>query len=244
MKKIIPLLLIIALAAAALYSRRQNTGFYYAGTVEATEVTVPARLVSVIDKYHAELGGQVKKGQLLAELDCRDYTLAAQIAGRDFERAKKLFADGTMPQAQFDAAKYRDSDARLKTGWCRVYAPLGGTVLYKPHEEGEFTAPGTPLVTIADTTRVYAYIYVEQGMVYRLKPGMSVPVFLPEDNMRRLDGIITAVSEKAEFTPRNVQTRHERTRLVYQIKIEFANADLMLKPGMTVEVRPFGGTEK
>lgn len=244
MKKIIPLIIIALLASAALYYRRQANEFYYAGTVEATEITVPARLVSVIDKYHAELGGQVKKGQLLAELDCRDYNLAAQIAGRDFDRAKKLFADGTMPQAQYDTAKYRDSDARLKTGWCRVYAPIGGTVLYKPHEEGEFTAPGTPLVTIADTTRVYAYIYVEQGMVYKLKPGMTVPVFLPEDNMRRIDGTVTAVSEKAEFTPRNVQTRHERTRLVYQIKIEFDNPDLTLKPGMTVEARPFDRPEK
>ncbi|MDD4005337.1 MAG: efflux RND transporter periplasmic adaptor subunit [Elusimicrobiaceae bacterium] len=239
MNKLIPLALIAALVAVALFFRRGRDEFYYAGTVEATEVTVPARLNSVIEKYHAELGAEVKKGQLLAELDCRAYNLAASIAGRDFDRARQLLADGTMPQAQYDAAKYRDADARLKAGWCRVYAPIAGTVLYKPHEESEFTAPGTPLVTIADTSRVYAYIYVEQSAVYRIKTGMKAAALLPEDNMRRIDGTVTAVNEKAEFTPRNVQTRKERTRLVYQVKLEFDNRDGLLKPGMTIEARPF-----
>ncbi len=240
MKKLIPVIIIIAVITAALFVRRARNTFYYAGTVEAPEVTVPARLNSVITKYHTDLGATVKNGQLLAELDCRDYKIAAGIAGRDFDRARQLFADGTMPQAQYDTAKYRNDDATLKASWCRVYSPIAGTVLYKPHEEGEFTAPGTPLVTVADTARVYAYIYVEQGLVYRLKPGMSVPAVLPEDSMRQFTGTVTAINEKAEFTPRNVQTRKERTRLVYQVRLDFDNKDGLLKPGMTIEARPFG----
>ncbi|MFA6582960.1 MAG: efflux RND transporter periplasmic adaptor subunit [Elusimicrobiaceae bacterium] len=235
-KKIIPVaVLILIIAGVALYLKNRENRFYYSGTVEATEIDVPARLNSVITKYYTDLGRTVAKNQLVIQLDCRDYSLARGIAKTDFDRAERLFRDGTMPQAQYDFARYRFSDADLKQSWCRIYSPIEGTVLYKPHEEGEFVAPGTPVLTVAYTGRVYAYIYVEQPVVYKLSVGMKVPAFLPEDNMRRFRGVVTAISQKAEFTPRNVQTRSERTRLVYQVKVEFENPDGLLKPGMTLE---------
>ncbi len=61
--------------------------------------------------------------------------------------------------------------------------------------------------------------------------------FLPELNMRRFEGKISYVSDAAEFTPKNVQTREERTRLVFGIKITFSNPDELLKPGMSIEIK-------
>ena len=66
---------------------------------------------------------------------------------------------------------------------------------------------------------------------------MAVTGILPEVRGRVLKGTVARIREEAEFTPKNVQTREERTRLVYGVKIAFPNPDGLLKPGMTIEVR-------
>jgi len=63
-----------------------------------------------------------------------------------------------------------------------------------------------------------------------------VKALAPELGMREFKGVITVINDKAEFTPKNVQTRKERTRLVFGVKITFQNPDRILKPGMTLEV--------
>ena len=69
--------------------------------------------------------------------------------------------------------------------------------------------------------RYLGYIYVPQPHVARLSPGMALTGYLPELGERALPGKIIKLSDEAEFTPKNVQTREERTRLVYGVKIEF-----------------------
>jgi len=70
-----------------------------------------------------------------------------------------------------------------------------------------------------------------------IKTGMEVKAYVPESNMREITGKIVKINDEAEFTPKNVQTRKERTRLVYGVKLEFSNTDNFLKPGMTVEAK-------
>jgi len=89
---------------------------------------------------------------------------------------------------------------------------------------------------VADLSRVWAYLYVPEPLLAKLKPGMRVVGRLPEVGDRTFEGRLAHIREKAEFTPKNVQTREERTRLVYGVKVEFANPDRVLKPGMTIEV--------
>lgn len=72
-------------------------------------------------------------------------------------------------------------------------------------------------------------------MLYRLKIGQRITGILPEASDRTFSGRIIKINEEAEFTPKNVQTRAERTRLVYGVKVRFDNPDLMLKAGMTIE---------
>ena len=93
------------------------------------------------------------------------------------------------------------------------------------------------LVTVADLSEVWAMVYVPQPLLAKLSPGQSVEAILPELPGRTLQGKIARIREQAEFTPKNVQTRQERTRLVFGVKIVFPNPERILKPGMTVEVR-------
>lgn len=229
----VPVLLVLAFLGWKYF----RTGdFRYAGTVEATEVTLSPRISSTLSSVLVREGDEVKKGQLLVELGCEDLRLDAEISQREFVRAERLYKDGATPFEAYDRSKNRRDDTALKVSWCRVESPIDGTVLARLREPGEWAAPGIKLLTLADLGGVYAFIYVPQSELYRLKPGQKVTAYLPEAGNAPRQGSIAFVRPEAEFTPKNVQTRDERTRLVYGVKISLDNEDRVLKPGMPIEV--------
>jgi HlyD family secretion protein len=114
-----------------------------------------------------------------------------------------------------------------------VKAPVGGVVTSKLVDAGEMVAPHTPLVVITDLDHAWANVYVDEPKVPQLKIGQ--PAVLVTDAGQRMDGSITFISSKAEFTPRNVQTAEERSKLVYRVKVSADNRNGILKPGMPVE---------
>jgi len=238
MKKRIPVVAVVILIAGLLiWKIGSKSNFYYAGTIEATEVDISSRLSSVISDFAVKEGDTVRAGQLIVKLDAEDLRLAAGIAQKDFERAEKLFKDGASPQEAYDRAKYKQDDATVKLSWCSIKSPINGKVLTKYHEAGEWVTPGTKLLTIADLGEMWAYFYVPQTSVAKLSVGMKIQGYLPELNMRQFEGSISHINDEAEFTPKNVQTREERTRLVYGVKVVFKNTDGILKPGMTIEAK-------
>ena len=112
-------------------------------------------------------------------------------------------------------------------------APVAGLVTAKLADAGEMVAPRTPVAAITDMDHAWANVYVDEPVVPRLRLGQ--PVTLVTDAGQRLQGSITFISPKAEFTPRNVQTADERSKLVYRIKVTVDNREGVLKPGMPVE---------
>ena len=146
---------------------------------------------------------------------------------------------GSRPQ-EVDAARARVSavDAQIATlqknaADAVVKAPVGGIVTSRLLDTGEMAAPRAPLVVITDLDHAWANIYVDERLVPQLKIGQAATIVT--DAGQRLDGTITFISPKAEFTPRNVQTADERSKLVYRIKISTDNRNGVLKPGMPVE---------
>ncbi len=222
---------------ALLLWRLLGGEFLYAGTVEATEVDVSSRVSSVIESVSVKEGDSVAAGSLLVKLACEDIRLSADLAESNFRRTSQLYRSGSTPQAEYDRIRYQREEAVMRRSWCEITAVMDGVVLDIFREPGEFVVPGVKLLTLANTSEVWTYIYVPQPVIARLKPGMTVTGILPELKRKKLPGYVARIREKAEFTPRNVQTREERTRLVYGVKVAFANPDGVLKPGMTIEVR-------
>lgn len=225
--------LAVSLVAWKLLSR---TPFRYAGTVEATDVDLSPRVSSEISTVTVHEGDVVAPGQLLVELGCEDLKLAAAIAARDFARSEHLYKEGSTPFETFDRDRNRRDATALQVAWCRIQSPIGGTVLARLHEPGEWVSPGVKILTLADLGAVYAYVYVPQDVLYKLKPGAAVAAYLPEAGDRPRAATIAFIRPDAEFTPKNVQTRAERTRLVFGVKVALDNADGALKPGMPIEI--------
>jgi HlyD family secretion protein len=115
-----------------------------------------------------------------------------------------------------------------------VTAPITGTVSDKLADVGELLQPRAPIVVIADLEHVWANVYIDEPAVPRLRVGQPATVFTDAGG-QGLPGTITYISSKAEFTPRNVQTAEDRSKLVYRIKISVANTSGVLKVGMPIE---------
>lgn len=236
-KKIIGIAIVAAIAAAALYfSMAGRNGFMYAGTVEATEVDLSSRLTGVIGSFYAQEGDQVKAGQVLVKLSIEDIEVAAAAAESDYKRATELLNAGSLNREAFDKIKFRRDDALVRLAWGAIKSPIDATVLNRYREPGEMVTPGAKLLTIADLQRPWAYIYVPQPMLSKISIGMNVKGYVPDSAMKSVEGKIVHINDEAEFTPKNVQTRKERTRLVFGVKIVFENSERFLKPGMSIEV--------
>ncbi|MDR1557565.1 MAG: HlyD family efflux transporter periplasmic adaptor subunit [Tannerellaceae bacterium] len=120
---------------------------------------------------------------------------------------------------------------------CRFINPLTGVVLVKYTEAGEVSTPGRPLYKIADTGLLYLRAYITAAQLSQLKQGQAVRVCADygSDEQREYPGTLTWISAKAEFTPKGIQTKDERSNLVYAIKIAVEN-DGYLKIGQYGEV--------
>jgi HlyD family secretion protein len=173
----------------------------------------------------------------------RDVAVAKVNAARDRTRAASetvaRLRAGARPE-EIAGARARVASAEAQIAVLRksvadavLNSPVGGIVTAKLADAGETIAPRTPVVAITDLDHAWANVYVDEPVVPRLRLGQ--PVALITDAGQRMQGSITFISPKAEFTPRNVQTAAERSKLVYRIKVSADNRDGVLKPGMPVE---------
>ncbi len=121
---------------------------------------------------------------------------------------------------------------------CKIKSPISGVVLNKYAEQGELANIGTPLFKIANIESLFLRAYVTNDQLAQLKLNDKVTVRTDAGSgkMRTYEGVISWISDKAEFTPKTIQTKNERANLVYAIKIEVPN-DGFLKIGMYGEVK-------
>lgn len=212
--------------------------FRYAGTLEATKVDLSARLAAAIETVRVQEGDRVQAGDTLVAFACEDYRVAAKLARENYERNLRLRKIGSVSAEAMDQVRNQKETADIRLAWCTVVSPIEGKVLSRYHEPGEWVNPGTKILTLANVRDIWAYIYVPQPRVASLAPGMTLTGYLPELGDRAFQGTIVKINDEAEFTPKNVQTRNERERLVFGVKVSFraANAEEVLKPGMTIEV--------
>jgi len=121
---------------------------------------------------------------------------------------------------------------------CVIVNPIDGTVLTTYANPSEVTTTGKPLYKIADLSTVELRAYVTGDQFANVKLGQKVKVLVDEskDKYRNYDGVVDWISNKAEFTPKTIQTKDERTNLVYAVKIKVKN-DGFIKLGMYGEVK-------
>jgi HlyD family secretion protein len=118
----------------------------------------------------------------------------------------------------------------------RIPSPIEGTVTEKYVEQGEIARPGGPVVSLADLQNMWIKIYFKETELGKIKLNGPAEIQISSYSDRTFAGRIAWISPKAEFTPKNVQTKDARADLVYAVKIEVKNPEGILKIGMPADV--------
>lgn len=164
---------------------------------------------------------------------------AARVAGGE-EALRRLRAGFRVEEKDAARARLASVEARIaqieqQVGDAVVRSPLDGIVTEKIAEPGELLQVGSGLCVVTDLAHAWLTVYLPEADLGRVRIGQKALVVT--DGGQAREGTLTFVASKAEFTPRNVQTKDERVKLVYRIKIGMDNADGLFKPGMPAEAR-------
>jgi len=244
---------------------REQGVLMLSGNVEITEVNVGFKIPGRVLNLLTDEGRVVAKGDRIAVLDSAEFesvvsqnraavqNAEAQYdkATKDLERFTTLSRDGVIAPQQLDSAKtaydmagaqlrmarssLRTAEVRLKDAV--IASPLDGIVLRKNVEEGETVTAGATVFTIGDLENPWIKVYVKEDKLGLVKLGQKATITVDSFPGKHYDGTITYISSEAEFTPKNVQTREERVKLVFGVKVSVRNVNNELKPGMPADVR-------
>lgn len=170
------------------------------------------------------------------QLDDMDAQIAVIIAQIDAAKSSlEISTDGLNRDAVPLYVQIEQTEDMLRK--CRLVSPMNGTVLVKYSQAHELAAPGKQLYKIADLSSIILRVYITSRQLAQVKIGGPVTVFTDsgKPEMDSIQGTVEWVSDKAEFTPKTVQTKDERANLVYAIKVKVPN-DGRYKIGMYGEV--------
>jgi HlyD family secretion protein len=223
------------------------------------ELSVGSRPQEIARARAAVAAAQAEAERLSRDFDRATALLArAAISRQEFERAKAAFdvAEERRKEAkeslllveegprreQIEQARARVRQAkealelaRTRLSYATIASPLAGIVLSKNVEPGDYVTAGTPVVTVGDLADVWLRAYIEETDLGRIKTGQPVDVTTDTYPGKKYAGRISFIASQAEFTPKSVQTRKERVKLVYRIKVAIANPSMELKPGMPAD---------
>ena len=168
-----------------------------------------------------------RAGTAASRVRSAEETLARLRAG-----ARKEEVDAARTRVAATAVQIATLEKQL--GDTKLIAPVAGIVTERLVEAGEMIAPRAPAIVIVDLDHAWADVFVPEPAIPKLKVGQAATLFTDAGGAG-IAGTISFISPKAEFTPRNVQTAEERSKLVYRIRIAVDNTDGVLKQGMPVE---------
>lgn len=212
--------------------------------LEASRPDVASQLAPLEEQLSKQLQEKTRVENLLKaeaattkQLD--DINSAILVLEKQLE-AERTALDQGIASADAQAAGMRLQIDQLndRLAKCRLKAPAAGTVLAKYARAGELTSAGRPLFKLADMEHVYLKVYVTSTQLGDIRLGQEVQVRADfgDEQYRHYDGRIIWISDKSEFTPKNIYTSDDRANMVYAVKVAVPN-DGYLKLGMYGDVK-------
>lgn len=216
------------------------------GTVEAKEYQVASAIAGRITDVKAAEGDRVTKGQELVRLDRSALKLQKQQAEQAVVAAKAALAnaknddDSTKADITAASARVKQAEAAVKLadvqlGYTIITSPRDATVISLATNVGQNAAPGRTLLTLLDPADLFVRVFVPETEIGQVAIGQ--PASLTTDSSQAsFDGTVSFIASESEFTPNNVQTKEQRVKLVYEVRVRVTDASGVLKTGMPVDV--------
>jgi len=139
--------------------------------------------------------------------------------------------------AQIDLAGASLKQAAIQLDYTQLRSPLTGMVISRNIEPGETVSAGREVITVSDLSRVDLKIFVDETQIGKVKPGQKAEIKIDTFPNKVFTGFVSFISPEGEFTPKIIQTKKERVKLVYLVKIAIANPAKELKAGMPADAK-------
>ena len=195
----------------------------FSGTMEMTEHVLGVKAAGRLATLSVKEGDRVAKGQLLATFDRFEQNK------KDYARLGVIYQHGGANQQSLENARLGMEDQE-------ILSPLDGVVLVKSAEIGEIIPAGGGVVVIGDPSDQWVKIFVSEDLMHQLSIGQLASITVDGGN-KAYKGHVSFIADKAEFTPRNVQTPEERVTQTFAVKIAVDDADKNLHPGVAADVK-------
>lgn len=216
---------------------------------------------TISELTHREIEARISRArdQLKAmEASRRSLEIEKETAARKLRKVENLIPSGgaTVGQkedledkirgieASIDAAGSSIQAAKSEVEYLRInheneflIAPINGTVLLRLAEPGEVVNPGQTILTLADLTDLKIKVFLPEIFLGRVKNGQKAGIRVDSHPGETFEGSVTRISQRAEFTPKNVQTRQERVKTVFAVTVSTSDHGGIMKPGMPCDVR-------
>jgi HlyD family secretion protein len=184
-----------------------------------------------------------------------EVVIAREVHDRAMDNLRALQTGADSPQVQAAAKAVEQAQAALEQAKTNVasaqsrlnqidtqlkkiivYAPMGGVVVTRNVEPGEFVQPGTVAFAVANLNELTITVYVPEDQYGNIALGQEASVTVDSFPAETFDAVVIHIADQAEFTPRNVQTVEGRSSTVYAIKLKVTNTEGKLKIGMPADV--------
>jgi HlyD family secretion protein len=238
----------------------KNKSRVYSGIFTEENYLLKAEVGGDINVFSLEEGAKVDKGDTLAIIDNKEIRLVIKSIeyqvgnlkiqlenlNDDLKKSEGLFKDSAISEMEFERVK-RNRDMvymELKSAAASLEAkkenlknfyiisPVNGYISSKYLRTGEITLPGTPIVEILDPSLIYLNIYIPEDELPKISIDQRVEIKIDAFPGEFFKGRVSFISGKAEFTPKNIQTKEDRTLLVYRVKIIVDNPKGKIKSGI------------
>lgn len=221
MRFLIGLLIVILIAGCS--GKKDFKHMTFSGTMEMTEHVLGVKAAGRLTTLNVKEGDLVKKGQLLATFDRFEQDK------KDYARVNVLYQNGGADQQSLENAQLAMEDQQ-------VISPLDGIVLVKSAETGEIIPAGGGVVVVGAPLDEWVKIFVSEDLMHQLSIDQKAEIKV-DGNNKTYTGHVSFIADKAEFTPRNVQTPEERVTQTFAVKIAVDDSDENLHAGVAADVK-------
>ena len=254
-KRIIPIVVALAVVAGIGYyvwvtygagSAAATATLGGSGTIEAQQIAITPQIAGRIVSAPAEQGVAVKAGRVLYRLDPSLIKLQIQSLQTVIDAAASNYrhvrldsssshADRQAALAQYQQAQLAQKMAQIQLGYTTIKSPANGILSNIAQNAGENAVPGTTMAMLSEVQSLTVTIYVPENQIGQVKMGQA-GALTTDSTTKTYSAKVTYISSQAEFTPASIETKDQRVKLVYQVKLDITDADANLKPGMPADV--------
>jgi len=258
-------ILFVSVGLLVYWGQKKNRAgeLFYSGTIEATQAKLSFQVPGRVNIVNFKEGQIVKRDVIIAELDRAElearYGQARALvksaadtlinARKNYQRFEELFKKGVVSEKERDSLKLTHEVAQSKLAeaqsllkqaavyldYTRLKSPMDGVITSRNIEPGETVSAGREVITVSDLSGVELKIFVEETQIGKVRPDQEVDVTVDTFPDKVYEGRVSFISPDGEFTPKVIQTKKERVKLVYLVKVTIENPNFELKTGMPAD---------